>query len=147
MILADTSIWIQHLRVADPRLVDALEANRICIHPLVIGEIACGNLRNRAELLELLARLPGVSVATDTEALEFLEQHALMGRGIGFVDVHLLASTALSAAQLWTHDRRLAAVAIELSLARRACMRFIAERSGTRQRLAGRLIAPSAGRG
>jgi predicted nucleic acid-binding protein len=117
VILADTSVWIQHLRASDRRLIDALEASRVCIHPFVIGEIACGNLQNRTELLELLAHLPSASVASDAEALVFLEQHALMGRGIGFIDVHLLASAALSAAALWTHDRRLAVVSTELGLA------------------------------
>jgi predicted nucleic acid-binding protein len=117
VILADTSVWIQHLRTGDTHLVDALEAGRVCIHSFIIGELACGNLQSRAELLELLGHLPPASVATDTEALLFLEQHALMGRGIGFVDVHLLASAALSGAALWTHDRRLAVVATELKLA------------------------------
>ncbi|MES2359038.1 MAG: PIN domain-containing protein [Gemmatimonadota bacterium] len=117
MILADTSVWVQHLRSGDTRLVDALEASRVCIHPFIRGEIACGNLKNRAELLELLGHLPPATVATDAEALAFLQRHRLMGRGIGFVDAHLLASAALSAATLWTHERRLAAVATELKLA------------------------------
>ena len=117
MILADTSVWVQHLRSGDTRLVGALEAGRVCIHPFIRGEIACGNLKNRAELLGLLAHLPPSGVATDAEAMVFLERHKLMGRGLGFVDAHLLASAALSAATLWTHDRRLAAVATELTLA------------------------------
>ena len=117
MILADTSVWIQHLRTGDTRLVGALDEGRVCIHPFIIGELACGNLQNRAELLELLGHLPPASVAADAEALLFLEQHALMGRGIGFADVHLLASAALTGATIWTHDRRLAAVATELKLA------------------------------
>jgi predicted nucleic acid-binding protein len=116
MILADTSVWIQHLRTGDPRVADALNAGRICIHPFVIGELACGNLRNRGELLELLGHLPAAPAATDAEALQFLEQHALMGRGVGWIDVHLLASVALGATQLWTHDKRLAAVAAKLGL-------------------------------
>jgi len=116
VILADTSVWVQHLRSGDTRLVDALEAGRVCIHPFIKGEIACGNVKNRTELLELLGHLPSATVATDAEALVFLERHKLMGRGIGFVDAHLLASAALSAATLWTHDRRLAAVATELKL-------------------------------
>ena len=88
-------------------------------HPLVIGELACGQLRNRDELLGLLRQLPKVSTATDEEALQFIEAHRLMARGIGCVDVHLLASVALTwGAQLWTHDRRLGEVAREMGLAR-----------------------------
>ena len=117
MILADTSVWVYHLRSGDTRLVDALEASRVCIHPFIVGEIVCGDLKNHAELLKLLRHLPPATVATDAEALVFLERHKLMGRGIGFVDAHLLASAALSAATLWTHDRRVAAVATELKLA------------------------------
>jgi predicted nucleic acid-binding protein len=111
-------VWIEHLRRGEPRLRAALEAERILMHPYVIGELACGNLRHRATLLDLLARLPVAPVATDDEAHALLERRALMGRGIGWIDVHLLASTALATpARLWTHDRRLAAVAGELSLA------------------------------
>jgi len=117
VILADTSVWVQHLRSGDTRLVGALEASRVCIHPFIRGEIACANLKNRTELLDLLGHLPPATVATDAEALVFLERHKLMGRGIGFVDGHLLASAALSAAALWTHERHLAAVATELKLA------------------------------
>jgi predicted nucleic acid-binding protein len=84
----------------------------------VRGELACGNLRNRSEVLELLGNLPSVPAATDAEAMEFIERRALMGRGIGYIDVHLLASAALAGtARLWTRDRRLAAVAAELDLA------------------------------
>ena len=93
-------------------------AGRVLVHPFVIGELACGNLKNRREVLDLLARLPAAPVATHAEALDFLERRSLMGRGIGLVDVHLLASAALaSPARLWTRDRRLATVAAELDLA------------------------------
>lgn len=120
MILVDTSVWVEHLRSGNATLAAELEAGRVLAHPLVIGELACGSLRNRREVLDLLGRLPSVPTATHAEALAFLEGRALMGRGIGFIDVHLLASTALAVpAQLWTHDRRLAAIATELSLAHR----------------------------
>ncbi|HEX7124710.1 MAG TPA: type II toxin-antitoxin system VapC family toxin [Thermodesulfobacteriota bacterium] len=120
MILVDTSVWVDHLRRGDAALAAALEAVEVCIHPFVLGELACGTLRNRREVLELLARLPGVPVATDEEALEFIERRALMGRGIGYIDVHLLASAALAGTvRLWTRDRRLAAVAADLGLAAR----------------------------
>ena len=118
MILVDTSIWVEHLRWGNAALSAELGIGRVLAHPFVIGELACGTLKHRREVLDLLSRLPSAPIATHAEALAFLEQRALMGRGIGFVDVHLLASTALAApARLWTHDKRLAAVAIALNLA------------------------------
>ena len=118
MILADTSVWIDHLRQGDPSLATILEAGRVMMHPFVVGELACRNLNRRAEVLMLLRELPPAPVATDDEVLEFIERRGLMGRGIGYVDVHLLASTALAGgARLWTRDKRLAAVASELALA------------------------------
>jgi predicted nucleic acid-binding protein len=118
VILVDTSVWVEHLRSGNATLADELGAGRVLAHPFVIGELACGNLRNRREVLDLLSKLPSVPTATHTEALAFLERRALMGRGIGFIDVHLLASAALAApARLWTRDRRLAALAAELELA------------------------------
>ena len=116
MILADTSIWVDHLRRADARLQRTLERGEICMHPMVIGEIACGNLRNRS-LLEDLALLPAAKVATHGEVLIYIERHGLMGRGVGLIDVHLLASAALSNVSLWTRDKRLCAVVSELGLA------------------------------
>ena len=117
MILVDTSVWVEHLRSGNATLADELQAGRVLTHPFVIGELACGNLRNRREVLVLLGRLPSVPTATHAEALGFLERRALMGRGIGFIDVHLLASVALAApAQLWTRDKALSAVATELNL-------------------------------
>jgi predicted nucleic acid-binding protein len=118
VILADTSVWIDHLRQGDNGLAEALEQSRVLVHPFVRGELACGNLRNRSEVLGLLGNLPAAPTATDAEALEFIDRLALMGRGIGYIDVHLLASTALAGtARLWTRDRRLAAVASALDLA------------------------------
>ena len=115
MILADTSVWVDHLRRSDSALRAALEANQICIHPMVIGELACGNLRNRTILVNLQL-LPQATIATNDEALAMIEQHKLMGRGVGFVDVHLLASARLSNATLWTRDKRLATIAAEFRL-------------------------------
>lgn len=118
MILADTSVWIDHLREGTPALAAALEKGMVLMHPFVLGELACGNLKNRANLLDLLGKLPTAPVATNAEGLEFIEKRALMGRGIGYVDVHLLASVALvGTAQLWTRDQRLAVVAEDLNLA------------------------------
>ena len=118
MILVDTSVWVDHLRDGTPALAAALEQCRVLTHPFVLGELACGNLKNRGEVLQLLGELPAAPMATDPEALDFIERRALMGRGIGYVDVHLLASVALAGtAQLWTRDKRLAAVAADLELA------------------------------
>jgi len=118
MILVDTSVWVDHLRDGTPALAAALEQGRVLTHPFVLGELACGNLKNRGEVLQLIGELPAAPMATDPEALDFIERRALMGRGIGYVDVHLLASVALAGtAQLWTRDKRLAAVAADLELA------------------------------
>ncbi len=118
MILADTSVWIDHLRKDLPALAAVLEDGRVMMHPFVLGELACGNLSNREEVLRLLSDLPAAPAVTEREALGFIDRRALMGRGIGYIDVHLLASTALAGdAQLWTRDKRLAAVASELELA------------------------------
>ncbi len=117
MILGDTSVWIDHLRAEVPELAAALEGAQVLVHPFVVGELACGMLQNRAEVIGLLQMLPQAPVATDAEVLAFIDRHALMGRGIGYIDVHLLASTLLDGtAQLWTRDRRLAAVADDLTL-------------------------------
>ena len=118
MILVDTSVWIDHLHHGDGRLSAALERAEVLTHPLVIGELACGRLRNRAAILALLGSLPTAPSASDGEALALIERRALMGRGLGFIDVHLLAAAALDgAARLWTRDRRLAAAAAELAVA------------------------------
>ncbi len=118
MILVDTSVWIDHLRSGEPALATALEGGRVLMHPFVLGELACGNLENRSEVLRLLGDLPAAPTATDPEALGLIERRALMGRGVGYIDVHLLTSAALAGVgRLWTRDRRLAAVAAELELA------------------------------
>jgi len=118
VILADTSVWIDHLRVGVPALSTALEQGEVLAHSFVLGELACANLRNRSEVLRLLGSLPRTPVASDAEAMAFIESRALMGRGVGYIDVHLLAAVALAGtAKLWTRDRRLAGVAIEMDLA------------------------------
>lgn len=118
MILVDTSVWIDHLRAGDSALADALESGQVLMHPFVLGELACGTLKKRAEILRLLGDLPAARTATDAEALSFIERHALMGRAIGYIDVHLLASAALEDARLWTRDKRLAKVAADLASAK-----------------------------
>lgn len=118
MILVDTSVWIDHLRVGEPTLTAALESERVLMHVFVLGELACGNLRNRKEVLGLLGRLPPAPTATNAEVLSFIEHRSLMGRGLGYIDMHLLASVALASdARLWTRDKRFAAVAADFNLA------------------------------
>jgi predicted nucleic acid-binding protein len=117
MILVDSSVWINHLRRGDEQLAQLLEADLVLVHPFVVGELACGNLENRVAILAFLGNLPQARVATDTEALVFIDRHKLPGRGIGYIDAHLLASSHLSApATLWTRDKRLAGLADELSV-------------------------------
>lgn len=118
MILADTSVWVDHLRAGDDTLASLLNDNRVLMHPFVLGELACGNLRDRREILALLKDLPRITVAHDEEVLFFIEQHELMGRGIGYVDAHLLSATILAgSARLWTRDKRLRTTAKLLDLA------------------------------
>lgn len=112
MLLVDTSVWVDHFHRTDMALVDALESGRVLTHPMVIGELACGNLKARHEKLELLALLPQAPVAAHSEVLQFIDAYSLMGQGIGFIDAHLLASAALdSNVRLWTRDKRLAQAA------------------------------------
>ena len=111
MILVDTSLWVEHLRRGLPRLATLLQEGQVLIHPWVIGELACGNLRHRSAVLNLLQGLPAAMVASDAEVLPLIERDRLMGRGIGYVDAHLLASAKLSRCVLWSQDRRLAALA------------------------------------
>ncbi len=117
MILVDTSVWVDHLRTGLPRLATFLEEGEVLIHPWVIGELACGNLRNRHQVLELLQGLPAAQVASDAEVLLLIERDQLMGRDIGYVDAHLLASARLSRCRLWSQDRRLATLAQEKGVA------------------------------
>lgn len=118
MVLVDTSIWVDFLRSGDEGLSGLLTHNQVCMHPMVMGELACGNLKNRTELLQLWANLPQAQPATHSEVLYFLEPQQLMGKGIGYVDLHLLAATQLSAnTQLWTRDKRLGLLADSLGCA------------------------------
>lgn len=117
MILVDTSIWIDHLRATDAGLVELLTQNAVVIHDFVIGEIACGNLKKRDQVLTLLSDLPKCPPATHPEILFFIERHELMGQGIGYVDASLLAAVTLGNCKLWTRDKRLAALADRLGRA------------------------------
>ncbi|MDD5544533.1 MAG: type II toxin-antitoxin system VapC family toxin [Acidobacteriia bacterium] len=114
MILVDTSVWVDHLRRGAPRLIALLNDGEVACHAFVIGELACGRLQNRTEILRLLHRLPLVPSVEEDEFLELLEANPLPGSGIGFVDAHLLASAVLSGLPLWTLDRKLRAAAKRL---------------------------------
>jgi len=117
VILVDTSVWVDHLRSGDRDLSGLLEASRVLGHPFVLGELAMGGLRRRGQVLYELGRLPQANAATDSEVLHFVEAEALHGRGIGYVDAHLLASVRLTPGTLlWTRDQRLRAVADDLKL-------------------------------
>lgn len=120
MILVDTSVWIDHLRRGNDRLATLLEAGEVLGHPFVTGELACGSLRNRREILSLLDELPQAGLADHREVMLFVESHRVMGRGLGYVDVHLLASVVLDGARIWTLDKRLAVTAGRLGVAVRS---------------------------
>jgi len=118
LILVDTSVWVDHLRRGNAQLADLLERGAVLMHPFVVGEIACGSLSDRSSILELLEDLPAAVVAEGGEVLAFIERHVLHGKGIGYVDVHLLASVVLTeGAILWTRDKRLRIVAEDLGRA------------------------------
>lgn len=117
MILADTSIWGDHFRKTSRKLVGLLETEDVVIHPFVLGELACGNLANRKEIITLLHALPHVTKVDDDELLLFIEHHRLMARGIGLVDAHILASCRIDTCLLWTRDKRLHALASEMKIA------------------------------
>lgn len=118
MILADTSVWIDHLRNGDSVLASLLDQNEILMHPMVVGELACGNLRDREGRLGFLADLPQIPLASHQEVLTFIERNQLMGQGIGYIDAHLLTATSLAeSVLLWTKDRRLMTLAARMGLA------------------------------
>jgi len=111
MVLVDTSVWVAHLRQGHTGLASLLNDGEVACHPFVVGELACGTLKNRAVILSLLEALPMEAAVEHEEVLAFIESHNLMGKGLGYVDVHLLASAVLSRLLLWTLDRKLQQVA------------------------------------
>jgi predicted nucleic acid-binding protein len=117
MVLVDSSVWIDHLRKVSRPLVAILDRTGVLCHPFVVGELACGSLARRDVVLGLMLALPQAPVAEDGEILRFLEDRRLWGRGLGWVDVHLLAAAHLASARLWTNDRRLGTCAAELGIA------------------------------
>lgn len=114
MILVDTSVWVEHLRSGTIGLDALLTDGRVVIHPFIIGELACGNLKNRTEILSLLQDLPMASCADDDEVIEFINDHKLMGKGLGYIDIHLLMSALLTRIPLWTIDKRLHEASLSL---------------------------------
>ena len=116
-VLVDTSVWVDHLRKGDDHLVQLLENGKVICHPFVIGELACGNLKNRSTILNTLGELEKAPTIESDEYMLFIDQNKLYGKGIGFVDVHLLASALLAHATLWTADKRLKQIAIDLNVA------------------------------
>jgi predicted nucleic acid-binding protein len=116
-VLVDTSVWVDHFRRRNSHLIRILEAAQALTHPFVIGELCCGNLARRDEILGLLQSLSSPPLIEHAEVLEFVRAHRLFGRGLGWVDMHLLASARLARVPLWTLDKRLAAAAAALGLA------------------------------
>jgi predicted nucleic acid-binding protein len=116
VILVDTSVWIDHLRVGNERLRALLQNDQVLCHPFIIGELACGNLHNRNEVLHLLEALPGTPVADHTEVLHLINTHRLYGQGLGWIDAHLLVSALRTGCELWTSDRLLHALADRVGL-------------------------------
>jgi hypothetical protein len=107
MVLVDTSVWVSHLREGDVGLEKLLNDGEVVCHPFIIGELACGNLKNRREILIHLQSLPKTILAEDEEVLEFIENHQLMGKGLGYIDIHLIAAAVLTDVLLWTFDKTL----------------------------------------
>lgn len=114
--LVDTSVWVEHLRRGNSELATLLETGSVYCHRFVIGELACGTIRNRVELLGLLSTLPQSPVAEHDEVLNLIVDRQLAGRGLGWVDMHLLASALLAKCPIWTFDRALKSAASELKL-------------------------------
>ncbi len=114
MILVDTSIWIEHFRKGSDELKEILGVGQVLIHPFIIGELSLGSFRNRKIVLQMLGDLPKSVIALDDEVASFIEKHRLYGLGIGYVDVHLLASAILTNVRIWTRDKKLKEVAVKL---------------------------------
>ena len=113
-MLVDTSVWIDHFRSDSPGLRRMLDENLVVCHPLIIGELACGQMKRRTEVLTSLAELPAIPMIEHEELLAFIETHTLFGQGLGWIDVHLLASTCRQRLTLWTRDQPLRQAARKL---------------------------------
>ena len=115
-VLVDTSVWIKHLRENDKNLVRLLEQGLVACHPFIIGELACGGIKNRNEIISLLNDLPSTDIVDHCEIMGFIENRKIMNKGIGYLDMHLLASGLVSETPLWTFDKALKKVANQLSI-------------------------------
>jgi len=116
MVLVDTSVWVSHLRDGDSLLENLLNLGMVVCHPFVVGELAFGNLKKRSEILTLLNALPFAKMATHEEVMEFIDLRQLMGKGLGYVDVHLLSSAMLSETPILTYDQKLHGIAAKLNI-------------------------------
>jgi predicted nucleic acid-binding protein len=116
MILVDTSVWVDHFRNGNAELQNLLSNNEVLMHPFIVGELSCGTMQNRREILRLLQELPEAHVAEHDEVLGLVERKHLWGQGVGWIDVHLLASALLSLSTIWTFDRQLLRLATSLKL-------------------------------
>jgi predicted nucleic acid-binding protein len=117
MVLVDTSVWVAHLRHGKVGLNPLLNEGQVVCHPFVIGELACGNLKNRSEILGHLQNLPQAILAQNEEVMHLIDSYSLMGKGLGYIDMHLLASARLTRVPLWTLDKKLNEIAANLELA------------------------------
>lgn len=116
MLLVDTSVWIDHLRSGSKKLAGYLNEGNVVCHPFIIGKLACGNIKNRTKILDMLESIPAVKVAEQNEVLQLISKHKLHGKGIGWIDCHLLASSFISNCKLWTFDKPLLKVAKTLNI-------------------------------
>ena len=115
-ILVDTSVWINHLREGDQNLSHLLEQGLVACHPFIVGEIACGGIKNRQEIINLLNDLPSTEILDHSDIIDFIESRKIMNKGIGYIDVHLLGSALVSDTPLWTFDKALRKIAIQFSI-------------------------------
>ncbi|HUI45423.1 MAG TPA: type II toxin-antitoxin system VapC family toxin [Nitrospirota bacterium] len=116
MMLVDTSVWVEHFRTGTIGLESSLNEGQVICHPFIVGELACGNLRNRLQILSLLVTLPSAQLADHEEVMLFIETHRLMGKGLGYVDIHLLASAIMTGVPVWTFDKKLNKAAATLGI-------------------------------
>jgi predicted nucleic acid-binding protein len=116
MVLVDTSVWVTHLQMGHSKLERFLQDGDVACHPFIVGELACGNLKNRSEILSLIQSLPMTIEAEHQEVLQFIENHQLMGTGLGYIDVHLMASAVLTEIPIWTLDKKLNTISSKLGI-------------------------------
>jgi predicted nucleic acid-binding protein len=116
MVIVDTSVWVSHFREMNNELANLLDNGEVACHPFVVGELACGNLKNRNQILSLFQALPMSIKAEHEEVLELIESNQLMGKGLGYVDIHLIASAMLTGISIWTLDKKLEQIADALHI-------------------------------